>query len=326
MAYYKHLSQQERKRLYSWVQMGLGIKDIAKKLRRHRSTIYRELKRNSVGKYYLPYDAHRKYIKRRGSIRPKIQRHPVLYGYILRHLKMGWSPEQISGSMRLKGKDYFVCHETIYRFIYGYNSKKLYQYLYRAKPRRGPRWGRKVGSGKYKGIKLIHERPLEANDRHFGHWEGDTVHFGTVNQLKNISTLVERKTRYVHIIKNQNLKSKHVLGQLEELINRQPRKAWKSITVDQGSEFADYRSLEIRTRCKVYFCEPHSPWQKGSNENMNRRIRQYLPRTSKIENISQQELDDLADKLNNIPRKCLGYLTPKQALLKECGSYSRTSL
>jgi IS30 family transposase len=326
MSCYTQLTMPERMRLYTFLEMGLSKIQIAQRLGRHRSTIYREVQRNRRSIGYLPGIAHRKSQKRRADKPGKIRTGPRLYDYILRGLKRGLSPEQIAGRMKREVKPFYVCHETIYRYIYRLGNKGLYRLLHYKKRRRGNRWGRKVGSGKYCGITLITERPQEIESREeFGHWEGDTIAFSNTKYL-NVATYVERKTRFVVLDKHADRKTATVLGALECRIQRHPSKLWKTVTFDQGSEFADYRPLERRTRCKTYFCEPHSPWQRGSNENMNGRLRRYLPRSIDIQAVTQENLNDLAKKINNIPRKCLDYMTPREALLQCFPSYCRTSL
>ncbi|WP_052234795.1 IS30 family transposase, partial [Parachlamydia acanthamoebae] len=319
MSAYKHLSKKERCRIRAHLDTGKSISQIAKILGRHRSTLYRELARNSYTKKYLPDTAQKKYTMRRDrKKKSKIKSCNKLFHYIAQKLKSGWSPEQISGRMRLENKEYYVCHETIYRYIYACKQgKPWYSYLCKAKPYRGKRMGRKVGSGKYQGIKLISDRPAEIKTRvQFGHWEGDTIAF-SANQYTNITTLVERKTRFSVFILNSAKKSEEVINKIKHVMEGLSASSWKTITFDQGSEFAYYRLIERHNKkCKVYFCHPRSPWEKGTNENMNGRVRRFLPRNYDVKELNQSAVADLAKKLNNIPRKILNYLTPREALQK----------
>ena len=158
----------------------------------------------------------------------------------------------------------------------------------------------------------ISQRPEDVNLRHdFGHWEGDTIRFPE-HQKSTVTTLIERKSRYVCLYKNINKNSSTVIGAIYQGIKAVPKKIWCSLTLDQGMEFMDFRVIEQQTRCKIYFCNTHSPWQRGSNENMNGRIRRYLPKKFGIDAIDQKELDKIANRVNNTPRKCLGYFTPKE--------------
>jgi IS30 family transposase len=197
MPSYTHLTKREKLRIRGHLDTGKSISQMAKILGRHRSTLYRELKRNRSGRMYLPDTAGRKYMMRRSRKgKSKIKSSSKLFWYIAQKLKLGWSPEQISGRMRLDGTPYYACHETIYRYIYGCKrGVQWYPYLSKAKPYRGKRLGRKVKSNKYTGIKLINTRPEEISTREqFGHWEGDTIAFSKDKYL-NVTTLVERMNR-----------------------------------------------------------------------------------------------------------------------------------
>jgi IS30 family transposase len=172
---------------------------------------------------------------------------------------------------------------------------------------------------------LITERSEDiATRQRFGHWEGDTIAFSGTKE-KVVATLVERKSRLVYLIKNDRKYSRGVMDKIKRKFELLPRKMCKTLTFDQGREFADYRHLEQQIKCRVYYCETHSPWQKGSNENMNGRIRWYLPRSTHIACITQQELDQLADKLNHCPRKCIGFKTPNELFIQQYKNDCRTS-
>jgi IS30 family transposase len=327
MENYTQLTSKERRQIYSFLDMGMSKTDIARRLGRNKSTIYREIKRNKEENSYFPGIAQQKADIRKQKERCcKLQKVPALYEYILRHLKTGWSPEQISGRMRLENKSYYVCHETIYRYIYRQRSNDLYQHLHYKKMRRGIRFGRKSRACRYGDIRLIDKRPNEIATREtFGHWEGDSVVFSQTRK-QSIATLVERKSRAVAIIKNQDIKSTTVMNNIKSRFVTLPKKAAITITFDQGSEFAYYRIIEMETDCRVFYCRVRSPWEKGGNENMNGRIRRYLPLNTDIESVEQEQLDRLAQKLNNTPRKCLGYETPREVYLKHCKNYNGLQL
>jgi len=314
MKVYRHISKKERRRIYELQLSGTPISKIAEILSRPKSTIYRELKRNRAGKLYLPDTAMKLYKSRYKGRVKKIKSEGGLYYYIYNKLKKGWSPEQISGRMKREGKKYYVCHETIYRYIYKeHKGKEWYKYLLRAKPRRGKRYGRKVGSGKYLFIRKIDERPAHINHREqFGHWEGDTIGFS--DKYRNVTTLVERKSRFLIMIKNNSRKSEEVMGKIKNLMLQMKRSKRRTLTLDQGSEFARFHNFEKATKCLTYYCNPHSPWQRGSNENCNGRIRRFFPRDSDIATISQTSIDFICKKLNNFPRKVLGFRKPIEAI------------
>jgi IS30 family transposase len=325
MGDYTHLSMADRRRFYVFLEMGLPMTKIAKRLSKSRSTLYRELKRNRGIEGYLPGMAQQKAEGRSKESRfSKLRRNSALHEYVVRGLKKGWSPEQISGRMKLKKLNYYVCAETIYQYIYQSREEGLYQYLTYKKPKRRKRYTRKARGCRYGAIRLITQRPKNIDTRtRFGHWEGDTIAFSGTKE-KAVTTLVERKTRMVYLLKNNRKYSRGVMNKIKEKFEVLPRKMCKTITFDQGVEFADYRHLEQQIQCKVYYCETHSPWQKGSNENMNGRLRRYLPRTTNIARISQLDLNQLADKMNRCPRKCIGFKTPKELFIQQYKNDCRT--
>lgn len=311
MGNYTHLSMSDRRRLYTFLEMGLPIAEVAKRLSKHRSTLYRELNRNSEPEGYLPKTAQLKVeerAKRKRSI--KLQTEGTLRDYVIRSLRKGWSPEQISGRMKYHKLSFYVCHETIYQFVYQSASKELYHCLPYKKPKRQKRCSRDKSVCKYGKIRLITERPEAITTRkRFGHWEGDTIQFKGAKE-KVVTTLVERKSRLVFLLKNTSKHSRGVMDKIKEKFEKLPSKMCKTFTFDQGTEFADYSYLEHQIGCKVYYCETHSPWQKGSNENMNGRLRWHLPKETDIAKITQEALEQLAGKMNRCPRKCLGFKTP----------------
>ncbi|WP_069683630.1 IS30 family transposase, partial [Legionella parisiensis] len=295
---YTHLTLNDRQRLYTYLDMGLSIRSISKKLLRHPSTLYREVNRNKEHHVYLPGIAHQYAVSRASNgRRSKLEKDGYLRDYVCRSLKKGWSPEQISGRMKYQKLTIYVCPETIYQYIYKSKNKELYHCLPYKQAKRYKRYSRKQHHCRFGGdMRLITERPADINSRtRFGHWEGDTIQF-MGNKKKVVTTLVERKSRMVFLIKNNSKHSKGVMERIGNKFENLPQQMLKSITFDQGVEFADYRYLEDKMSCNVYYCETHSPWQKGSNENMNGRIRRYLPKTTTIDNVTQKELDLLADK------------------------------
>jgi len=318
MGDYTHLSVSDRRRFRIFLEMGLSMTEIAQRLSKHRSTLYRELDRNQEEGTYLPGIAQEKTeIRAKQKRFSKLDRDGVTRDYVIRSLKKGWSPEQISGRMKHQKLTFYVCPETIYQFIYKSKNKDLYNCLAYKKPRRRRRYGRQKQPCRYGKIRLITQRPEEINSRkRFGHWEGDTIQFKGARE-KVVTTLVERKTRMVYLIKNNSKHSRGVMEKIKEKFANLPVKMCKSITFDQGCEFADYRQLEQERTCSVYYCEIHSPWQKGSNENMNGRLRWHLPRETDIAKMTQEELDQLAAKMNRCPRKCLGYKTPQEMFIQQ---------
>lgn len=318
MGEYTHLSISDRRRLHIFLEMGVSITEIAKKLDKHRSTLYRELARNREENTYLPGIAQEKAEKRAQQKRPtQFEKDGVIRDYVIRSLKKGWSPEQISGRMKHHKLTFYSCPESIYQFIYKSKNKDLYHYLAYKKPRRRKHFARKKQPCRFGKIRLITQRPKNiATRKKFGHWEGDTIEFRGTKE-KVVTTLVERKSRMVMLIKNNSKHSQGVMDKIKKKFEGLPRKMCKTMTFDQGSEFAAYRELEQQLKCRVYYCEAHSPWQKGSNENMNGRLRWHLPRETDIAKMTQEELDQLAAKMNRCPRKCLGYKTPQEVFFQQ---------
>ena len=322
---YSHLSLDERQVLYALKLQGTPIADIARQLNRDRSSLYRELKRHGTESAYNPITAERKAIATRSQPRLcKIERYSTLRQYVMQRLKMGWSPEQIAGRLRRKKSKYAICHETIYQFIYRKKNKKLYRLLPLKKPKRRRQYARKTQECRFGNRRIITERPGYIDRRfHYGHWEGDRIEF-VGERSAGVTTLVERKTRIVVLIKNAGKSSPEVMNGIANKFSCSPKNFCKSITFDQGSEFSNFTILERKLKCKIFYCHKHAPWEKGSNENMNGRIRRYLPFDSRVSEIDQKVLDQLSNSLNNTPRKCLDFKTPKELFLKHYKSDCRT--
>ena len=326
MCNYTRLELGERCSIATFLSMGAKIKIIAERTGRHRSTIYREIKRNKLVDRYLPGKAHELAKQRHPHPANKIDTNPELNHFVIEGLNKGWSPEQISGRLRRLKKGFYICHESIYRYIYRHRSEGWYKLLFRKKPKRCFRMRRRLGQKGQLLKRNICYRPEEINLREtFGHWEGDTIHF-TKEQTSTVTTLVERKSRFVFLCKNISKKSMETVEGIRQVSKLSPRKIWNTLTLDQGVEFTEFQWLECQTKLKVYFCDPHSPWQRGSNENTNGRLRRYLPRNFKIDETNQEKLDKIGWLLNRTPRKCLGYKTPKEVLSQCWRRLSRIGL
>lgn len=324
---YTHLSMKDRCLIATFLSMKTKVAIIAERSGRHRSTIYREIKRNQQGKRYMPGLAHQLAAERHPRPNNKLETNYELNHYVFSGLKNGWSPEQISGRMKAENKDFFICHESIYRYIYSKTSLGLYKLLPKRKGKRRSRCIRNPFKNRHQlARRNISFRSEEVSTRStLGHWEGDTIRF-PMDQKTCVTTLVERKSRYVLLRKNKDKTSNTVINHIFKAIKMTPKKIFGSITLDQGSEFMSFRKIEYQTKCKVYFCDPHSPWQRGSNENMNGRLRRYLPKNFKIDKIRQSTLDKIANRVNNTPRKCLNYQTPEEVIIQHWEGYCRTAL
>ncbi len=251
----------------------------------------------------------------------KLATHPVLRAIVGDQLKRKWSPQQIAGWLKTTYPDEVemqVSHETIYRTLFiqsrGALRKELTAYLRTGRVIRRPA-GTRLPDGRVgrPGILNISERPAEAEDRAVpGHWEGDLV-FGKA--MSPVATLVERSTRFVMLVALPNgHKADLVADALAGKITTLPKALTRTLTWDQGHEMAEHVRFTEETGIQVYFCDPQSPWQRGSNENTNGLLRQYLPRTLDFRTLTQADFDDIADKLNGRPRQTLGFKTPSQAL------------
>lgn len=325
MTHYTQLTMQDRCHFTTLLDMNMPLSEIANRMGCHRSTLYRELQRNSVNGIYRPGDAHHKALLRKQR-KCYIQRHPTLREYVVRHLKAGWSPEQIVGRLKRKKSQYVICHETIYRFIYKHGHY-LHRYLPYKKPKRIKPCARKRQKCRYGEKRLITQRQNYIETRKsIGHWEGDLIEFKG-NKTLSVTTLVERKTRLVFLIKNNSKESKNIMQKIAHKLSGFSQQICRSITFDQGNEFACFNLLEAAIHCKAFYCHTHSPWEKGSNENMNGRLRlRGLPKEADIAEINQERLDEIADQMNNTPRKCLDFRTPKELFLSCHANLCRTSL
>jgi transposase, IS30 family len=317
---YGRLSSEERATIMLMRRDGRAIRAIARLLGRAASTISRELRRQAEhGK--LPYEATRAAARafaqsRRCRNRRKLRPGEALFEVVAGHLRCGWSPQQIAGRLRRMHPDDAskrVCHETIYRALYALPRGELRRELL-ACLRQGHqrRWPRSRGSDRRERIAQelrIAARPQEVAERLIpGHWEGDLIK-GTYNRSA-VGTLVERTSRLVLIARLAGADALAAQQGFESLFRQVPKTLRKTLTYDRGSEMARHLELTRRTGVHVYFADPYSPWQRGSNENANGLIRQYLPKGSDLSIHSQMALDEIAELLNQRPRKVLDFRTP----------------
>jgi IS30 family transposase len=282
---------------------------------RNKSTISRELRRNALPRgEYVPLSAERIALSRRYQKRPgKIERSSHLRDLIGDQLiAMGRSPQQIAGRLEQEHGKPIISHESIYRFVHGKQGRKegLHRYLPQGKPRRGRR--ARMTKSLIPNRVSIHDRPeIIAHRQEFGHWEGDLMAFSQPGQ--NNVILAERKSRYILAARQPGKTADTTTASLQTLLGALPGYARRSITFDNGTEFVQHASLGLPT----YFCDPHSPWQKGTVENSIGRLRRDLPRATKQEQHSDRDFNDIIEAHNHTPRKCLGYKTPAEALTAE---------
>lgn len=316
---YSHLTLEERCRLRGMIEMGLPKAEMARRLGRHRSTIYRELDRNSNVPGYRPDGADRLAWARklRGS---RLMRSTRLRAHIEDRLAMGWSPEQIAGRMEREGVEHKVSAESIYRHVYSPAGRQagLPRQLAQRKARRGRRrrTGRREPS--IPNRVPIHQRPTKAHLRsEFGHWEGDLMHFHRQRDI--LLTLQERRSRLTLarrlLSKDSGLAARAIVAELGGLAPE----ARRTVTHDNGGEFAQHKTVTKEIGLRAFFCDPHSPWQRGGIENANGRLRRELPRKTSLGDYTDDDIDDVIWNLNSTPRKCLGYRTPIEAFAENLG-------
>jgi IS30 family transposase len=316
------LSLTEREEISRGLAGGESLRSIARRLTRSPSTISREVAANGGRGRYRACRADKAAVRRMRRPKPsKLAVCPRLRAAVEAKLALRWSPQQISGWLIGEFPDdaeMRVSHETIYLSLFvqsrGALRKELTRYLRSGHATRRPK-GHSVmnGQGQLRATLNIRERPAEANDRAVpGHWEGDLL-FG--KRMRAIATLVERKTRFVMLIALPNGHAADVVADaLARKIVELPEQLRRSLTWDQGKEMASHARFTNETGVPVYFCDPRSPWQRGSNENTNGLLRQYFPKRTEIAHYTQADLDDVAAELNGRPRQTLGWKTPSQAL------------
>jgi IS30 family transposase len=328
----RYLSLAEREQIAVLQAAGVSKAQIARELGRAASTIGRELERNSKApqsrlhrqREYLPVTAHRKAMERARRPKPaklRVDVNAELHGWVQARLLLKWSPVQISRLLPVAFPDrpeMRVSPETIYQALYvqgrGALRRELHQCLRTGRALRRPKARTEARKPRIPGMVMISERPAEIEDRAVpGHWEGDLI-IGA-GQRSAIGTLVERSTRFVMLL---HLPDRHTAPEVERAmlaaITEMPERLRGSVTWDQGSEMSNHASISLASGMDIYFCDPHSPWQRGSNENTNGLLRQYFPKGTDLSVHDADELRRVADELNDRPRQTLGWRSPRQAL------------
>jgi IS30 family transposase len=311
----------ERDQIAWWLACGITIREMARRLGRSPSSISEELKRNQVDGVYGSIKAHQAAeARKRDSHQKYLLRHrPALRDFVLEKLKLGWSPQQISGRLKkeiaegVRPKKEYVNHESIYQFLYDpeQQDQKLWAYLPR-RHRKRRRWlGRRSRSVKIPHRLSIRHRPVEIGNREeFGHWEGDTI-VGDGHKT-GIHTEVERISRLVFAYKVAKIRAKETSAVQLFRFGQLPNLARKSTTLDNGSEHYLHTRLQEELGMQTYFADPYCSWQRGTNESTNGLIRRYFPKRTDFQLVSQETVNEVVIRLNSTPRKVLGYQTPSE--------------
>jgi len=319
------LTLTEREEISRGVFAGQSLRSIAASLGRAPSTVSREIKRNGGRRRYRANDADQAaWDRAHRSKTCKLVQNRALARIVASKLQLQWAPRQIAGWLKRTYPDdenYQVSHETIYKSLFiqarGALKKELLQHLRKTRAmRRSRHHTQKTDNhGRITNAVSIRERPASVEDRAVpGHWEGDLI-MGSNNS--QIATLVERHTRYVMLVRVKSKDTKTVINALIKHAHKLPRELYKSLTWDRGKEMADHQRFSLDTDVKVYFCDPQSPWQRGSNENTNGLLRQYFPKGMDLSNVHQNRLNAVARRLNERPRETLQFYSPAEKF-SEC--------
>jgi len=318
---YRQLTGSMREQLYALRGTGRSMRECARRIGVHASTVSRELKRNSTdvagGSVYLPDRAENIYRSRRKKCHPHVKMNdPSFRRELIQFIQKGWSPETIAGRLERECKKKIISYETLYGWIYGSEigkRDKLYEYLPRGKKRRTKKHGRRSQKQRLEGRVFIEARSKEANERtEIGHWESDSL---LCKYRAAVNVLAERMSRAVRITK---LRAKDAAATRDAITSRLKEEVVNSVTADNGPENAEHSKIAKKLATSFFFCHPYHSWEKGTVENRNGVIRRYLPCSTDLAQWSQDELDEIADDINNTPMKCLDYQTPNEVLQAQC--------
>ncbi len=329
MRKYKRITPYERERIYRGIQRGKSYREIAEELLRSPSTISREINRHlyfsdipehGYSMIYAQYFSEKSASQRRKG-KGKLKKGTMLYEEVISKLKKRWSPEQISRylSEKYEGDPGMqISHESIYTYIYvlsrGSLRKELIRYLRQSRTKRRPR-GSSKRAPRIADMISIEERPKEVEERTIpGHWEGDLI-IGKGHKSA-LGTLVERKTRFVILVPLKAKDATTVRKAFARELKRLPAQVRKSMTYDQGSEMSEHKLFTKETKIKVYFAHPHSPWERGTNENTNMLIRDFFPKGTDFSNVSRYKIKKVQQLLNTRPRKVLNWKFPSDVFAK----------
>lgn len=315
---YTHVSSHERYVIYHLLLWGLSYREIGRRLNRHHTTISREAERNgrTFGCYWHEPAQEWADERKHKARHYKKRNHKKLYNYVIHRIKNDWSPEEIAGRIKVDhpyDDSMRVSTECIYNWIYKDTKEGGYLYQHLRRHHKKRRKQKKYGS--VRGLIVdrvsITERPKIVEERkRIGDWEGDTVEGS--KGCEHVATHVDRSSRFLLACKLADKKASTMAANTIKIFHKIPKVFRKTLTLDNGKEFAEFKKIEKKTGLDIYFSDPYSPWQRGTNENTNGLLRQYLPKGSDLRLISDEQLALVVKKLNNRPRKCLNYLTPHE--------------
>lgn len=323
---YRHLNLEERERLYGLKEQGFSLRDIGRRLERSHSSLSRELERNAkYGSEYIPCKAEKKARKR--GVEQRYQaplKNTTIILYVREQLRLGLSPEAIAGRLPFDHPGETIDDDTIYEYIYHPKNKrkKLWQYLPLGRKKRMKKEGRKVKRlSKIPGAVSIDRRPKSIDARlHPGHWETDLME-GKKTDRAVVCASVERLTRLVVLTKMPDKKAQSKTNSLISRLTLYPKRFRKTLTMDNGSENTYHPQVKAYTGMNSYFCHPYHSWEKGTVENTIGRLRRFIPKGTSIDEISEDYLKQIEERMNNTPRKCLGFMTPQEMKLQVLRNY-----
>lgn len=310
----------DRQKLEYWLRTKQSLRAIAKIMRRDHTVLAREIKRNGGGdrKKYRADTAQRlsekrKHIQHKG----KLDKYPELKEIVIDGLKKEWSPDVIAGKMKKENRKQTISHESIYNYIYNRDGQYegLYKYLRQGQSKRHRLHSRKKCKLRIPERKSIHLRPEYINERtRYGDWESDSVIFSKQKTILSVQS--ERKSKLIRIHKADNKTAEETKYALMKTAESVPKEMFLTITFDNGTEGAQHTEIKKEYGIETYFCDPFASWQKGGVENANKLIRQYLPRNTDLSQLTDRDIYEIQEKLNDRPRKCLGYKSPNEVINK----------
>lgn len=334
MIKYKHLSLEEREKIYLWKNEGKSFREIGRKLKRDHKTISKDwIEGSKYFQEYIPCKVHRRALERAQNQRTRAPlKNTLIWQYVRDKLRERWTPELIAGRLSIDHPNQSIHHETIYAYIYGKGKEyKLWEYLPHNHKKRRRKLGRKNKSKKTSsripGAVSIEERPRKVDNRHqIGHFETDLME-GNKKDKAVISIDVERKTRYVKLTKLENKKSQNKFKSMKknlemvQSLSKSKRPLVKTVTYDNGSENVKHVKLSTDLDIKGYFCHAYHSWEKGSVENRIIQIRKFIPKGESISKYSEEQVQWIEHWINSRPMKCLNFLTPNEAMEQEANKY-----